>query len=274
MIKYDFHMHSTNSLDGRQTVEEACLSAIEKGLCGIAITDHADINFFEKDKTIYRFINLISDIGKAKEKFGDKLEIFTGIEVAEYLTNPEGAEKALALTEYDVVLGSVHTVLTEGILDSYSSVDFSVMPMEKIISFVDVYFDAIIEMINNTDFDILTHLTCPLRYINGKYGRGLDIWVFEDKIKTILSKVIDKGITLEINTSGYAEESKYFMPERDIVALYYEMGGRRVSIGADAHVSRNLSVGFEAAEKMLVELGFEGHYIFRKREPIFISFGN
>ena len=89
MIKYDFHMHSTNSLDGRQSIDEACMSAIEKGLSGIAITDHADINFFEKDKTIDRFTNLISEISDAKKKYGDKLEIFTGIKVVFLSCDPK-----------------------------------------------------------------------------------------------------------------------------------------------------------------------------------------
>ena len=274
MIKYDFHMHSTNSLDGRQSVEEACITAIEKGLCGIAITDHADINFFVKDKTLDRFTNLISDLESARKKFGNKLEIFTGIEVAEYLTNPEGAEQTLALTEYDVVLGSIHTVLMDGIPDSYSRIDFGSMTMDKIIAFVDLYYDKMLEMIENTSFDILTHLTCPLRYINGKYGRELDINIFKGKISNILSEVIRREIVLEVNTSGRAEEKKFFMPDRDILEAYYEMGGRRVSIASDAHVSRNITVGFDDAEKMLKEIGFNGYYIFTKRKPIFIGFDN
>ena len=65
MIKYDFHMHSLNSLDGKQSVDDACRAAIEKGLTGIAITDHADICFFEKDDTITRFKKLIDEIKNA-----------------------------------------------------------------------------------------------------------------------------------------------------------------------------------------------------------------
>ena len=55
----------------------------------------------------------------------------------------------------------------DGIPDSYSRIDFGSMTMDKIIAFVDLYYDKMLEMIENTSFDILTHLTCPLRYING-----------------------------------------------------------------------------------------------------------
>ncbi len=271
MIKYDFHIHTDNSLDGRQSVDDACRTAIEKGLSGIAITDHADICFFEKDDTINRFKKLISDTELAKDKYAGQLEIYTGIEMAEYLTNAEGAEATLALGEYDVVLGSVHTVYRDDIPDSYSRVDFSAMPKENVISFIDLYFDKMLEMIYETDFDILSHLTCPLRYINGKYKRDIDIWLFESKIRKILSEIIKRGISLEINTSGCAEEVPYFMPERDILTLYHEMGGRRVSIGSDAHVSANLAVGFDKALELIKSVGFDSYVIYKQRKANFIS---
>lgn len=271
MIKYDFHIHTDNSLDGRQSVDDACRAAIEKGLSGIAITDHADICFFEKDDTINRFKKLISDINHAKEKYAGQLEIYTGIEMAEYLTNADGAEATLALGDYDVILGSVHTVYREDVPDSYSRVDFSVMPKENVISFIDLYFDKVLEMIYETDFDILSHLTCPLRYINGKYKRDIDIQIFEGKIRKILSEIIERGISLEINTSGYASDAPYFMPERDILTLYYKMGGRRVSIGSDAHISANVAVGFDKALELIKSVGFDNYVIYKQRKANFLN---
>ena len=53
------------------------------------------------------------------------------------------------------------------------------------------------------DFDILAHLTCPLRYIKGKYGIEVDITVFEEKISEILTLIIKREIALEVNTSSF-----------------------------------------------------------------------
>ena len=50
---YDSHMHTVNS-DGRSTIAEMCQSAVEKGVSGIAITDHADMNFYESRDTYNR----------------------------------------------------------------------------------------------------------------------------------------------------------------------------------------------------------------------------
>ncbi|KZL90352.1 PHP domain-containing protein [Clostridium magnum] len=37
---YDYHIHTTYSIDGKNTILEVCKSAVEKGLKEIAITDH------------------------------------------------------------------------------------------------------------------------------------------------------------------------------------------------------------------------------------------
>ncbi|MBR0277378.1 MAG: PHP domain-containing protein [Clostridia bacterium] len=45
MKTFDCHTHTNCSLDGKQTIDELCKSAIEKGVLGVAVTDHADMWF-------------------------------------------------------------------------------------------------------------------------------------------------------------------------------------------------------------------------------------
>ena len=52
----------------------------------------------------------------------------------------------------------------------YSKIDFSQLSIEKVYEYMDCYFNDIITMIEETDFDILAHLTCPLKYIKGKFN--------------------------------------------------------------------------------------------------------
>ena len=40
---YDSHIHSINSFDGKQSVEEICRTALEKKLSGVTVSDHADL---------------------------------------------------------------------------------------------------------------------------------------------------------------------------------------------------------------------------------------
>jgi histidinol-phosphatase (PHP family) len=104
---YDFHAHSVNS-GGFGTVDELCGFAIEKGIAGFAVTDHADTEYYEERDTYNRIKKSISDVLEACEKYKGKLELYTGIEFGGYLWSPESAKEVLSLEPFDVVLCSVH----------------------------------------------------------------------------------------------------------------------------------------------------------------------
>ena len=269
---FDLHIHTRHSVDSKQTLDEICAQAINIGLEGIAICDHVDLWFAENLKTEDAIRNCIADVKKARERYGSRLTILQGMEMAEYLYDPQTAEKILGLGELDIILGSVHSVRYETIDDSYSRIDFSEMPMEMIDGFLKKYFGHISEMIEKTDFDVLTHLTCPLRYINGKYHRNVDIMQYRKEIFDIFEQIIQKEIALEINTSGLNTPFGECMPNRLLIQSYKKMGGKRITLASDAHVPQNIGNGFSQATEMLQDIGFDGYCIFRKREPIFQSF--
>ncbi len=78
------------------------------------------------------------------------------------------------LDSLDQIIGSVHEVRYDGYSKPYAQIDFSKMDIDTLKNFLSVYFDDVITLIERTNFDILAHLTCPLRYINGKYDIGID----------------------------------------------------------------------------------------------------
>ena len=79
-VIFDSHTHTVNS-DGRQTVEEMCRAAAEKGVAGITITDHADMNFYEARDHFNRICKSVSEIQAEKEKYAGQLEVLCGVEL-------------------------------------------------------------------------------------------------------------------------------------------------------------------------------------------------
>ena len=207
----------------------------------------------------------------AQKKYGDKIEILQGIEISEFFWDEEKLRGFLSLADYDVILGSVHRVDCVEHTDSYSRVVFADTTEENIHIFLKTYFDDMIHMLEDYDFDVLTHLTVPLRYINGKYGRGIEISRYDDTIRKILGMVIEKGVALEINTSGLDTPIDSFFPEEKYVRWYKEMGGALVTIASDAHSSDRIGYGFDRAKKMLKDIGFDGYYYYKKRKPIKVN---
>lgn len=271
---YDCHLHTMASHDSKQTPDDACAAAIEASLAGIAFTDHADPFFFDREKTLVNIKRSVEWARECDEKYAGELRVFHGIEMGEPMICPEKTKMLFDLADYDVVLGSVHTVYIEDIDDSYSRKNFDREHADdaKIHRFLAKYFSQMLDMAERGDFDILTHLTCPLRYINGKYGRGITLESHADVIDRILSTIIERSIALEVNTSGIDAAYGDFMPHRSIVERYYELGGRMVTLGSDAHCSDRVGHGLYDAARMLADVGFDGVYHYEGRRAIFDEF--
>lgn len=265
-IKADMHTHSENSHDSLCPIEEMCLAQIEKGTNIMAVTDHADIYLDDYDifTPIERAYKKVEEL---KTKYGDRITILSGIEISEGFWFPEKSRKMRTLCDYDVIIGSVHCVKYGDLTIPYSKINFSSFMKSEIYDYLDCYFNDMLEMLKKEDFDILAHLTCPIRYITGKYNIAVDMEKFEKKIDEILSVIINKNIALEINTSSYDNLCDFF-PSKHILKQYFEMGGHLITMGSDAHVAENASIHFDEALHTVREIGFEKVYYYKKRNPI------
>ena len=246
----DMHTHSEFSHDSVCKIEEMCLSQIEKGTKIFAVTDHCDIFLFNEFDIYAPIKNAYNIVQELNKKHGDTCTILSGVEISEGFWYPKAYEKIHDLLPYDVIIGSVHCVKYEGYEAPYSSIDFSTLNEKQLYEFLDCYFDDMLTMLKSTDFDILAHLTCPIRYITGKYKINVNISKFQDKISKILKTIIEKNIALEINTSAFNTLND-FMPSEKIIRQYYNMGGRLITLASDAHISENVSNHFDKAIKLI-----------------------
>ena len=269
---YDMHCHSTNS-DGRQSVDEMCQSAIERGVTGFAVTDHADMNFYESRDTYNRICKSLADIAQAREKYGDQIKLLRGVELGEYLYDPAHAKEILALNDYDVIMGSVHLVPKARFDRPYNRIPFAEDGTdEEIREYLRLYLELLSETVDAFDFDVLGHLTCPIRYITGVHQRQADAFEFKDKIREILQKIIDRNIALEYNTGGLNEKCHFCNVQNDeLFSLYKEMGGKLITIGSDAHVATAIGKTFRTATAHLKQLGFDAVHYYENRKPQMIK---
>ena len=267
---YDSHTHTLNS-DGRNTVDEMCDTAIKKGIFGISITDHADMNFFFERNTLEKINKSIADIEAAKCMFGDQLKIFSGVELGEYLYNPILAKKVLSSNEFDTILCSVHYLPDGKWSVPYNRVNFATEGTdEENHQYIDQYFDLLLKTVSAFDFNVLAHIICPARYMTHKYGRITDIMKCKDKICLILKEIIKKQAALELNSIGL-NTKPYAKQYEEVLRLYRELGGRLITIGSDAHSAEGIAVNFDLAKQILESCGFTSYCYFEKKEPITIK---
>ncbi|MBQ7226271.1 MAG: histidinol-phosphatase HisJ family protein [Clostridia bacterium] len=267
-ILCDMHVHSQSSHDSKAPVAQTAQECLKKGISVLAITDHCDIQLCKEQNVLELVKRSIAETEQTANEFEGRVKILKGVEIGEGIWNLDYTENILNSFNFDVVIGSVHGVRYEGYCDSYSTIDFSKMSKEQLNSYMALYFDEVLEMLNTTSCDIMAHLTCPLRYINGKYGLGVDSLNYKAQIEKILDLVIEKSIAMEINTSGIGSFYGQLMPEPWIIKRFREKGGYLITLGSDAHTPENVGNGFDKAIELLKSYKFDSYYYYENRKAV------
>lgn len=265
---YNCHTHSHFSHDSRCNPLSSATAALESGLSGFAITDHCDV----EDRNIPggkdKILSSAQCAAELNREFGDRLSVMSGVEMGEAIWCPEYASDIIASAEYDIVLGSVHAVRYKNFTDPYSQINFSLLSNKETDDYLSAYFFDMAEMIQTCDFDVLSHLTCPLRYITGKYGKSVDLERHYGAIEEILKAIISKNIALEVNSSCLGPGYDKLMPDIPILEKYAAYGGRLVTVGSDAHTADRVSFGLDTAALAVKNAGFEHLYYYKNRTPV------
>lgn len=245
----DYHVHSDCSGDCQAPMLEVCRAAIERGIEIIAFTDHIDyepmdVCFGTFDHELYR-----SRIAEAREVFEGALDIRCGVEIDFVTKHRSKIEDFLDGKEFDFILGSAHYV--DGIILEDHDLYF---PGKTAHDAYMPYFENVLATVETGWFDALAHLDLCKRYGVRYYG-PFDWSPHREAIERILRAVISRGMALEINTSGLRQSPHDTYPSRDILELYYSLGGRSVTIGSDAHKVEDVGSGIADANETARRIG-------------------
>ena len=264
----DSHIHTKYSHDSTCEPMAHCAAAAERGLVGLCITDHCDLEYAYKMDVVTPIVESVNEATACNKAHSGKLAVYTGVEYSEAIWDMETYGKMISAAAYDVVLGSIHAVKYKDYTVPYSHIDFSAMTTEDVRGYLHAYFREMKEMMCRCDMDVLTHLTCPLRYIVGKYGVAVDMSEYDGEIEEILRLAIEKHLALEINTSGIGSFYGEYMPYESILRTYRAMGGYLITLASDAHTADRVGNGFAEAARMLKDTGFTNAYYYKQRMPI------
>ena len=266
-IPFDLHSHCTLSFDGISTAEDMIKQAVKLGIKYYALTDHVDLGDhpdpeFDLGATVNGAKELIPPL---QEKYADRVELLYGVELGQPTHEPELAGKLLRENDYDFVIGSIHNIRGH---DDFYFLDYNVIDPVKLL---DAYFEELLEMARWGKFDIMAHITYPLRYIVGDCGIDIDMTRYDAVIDDIFRELINNGRGIEINTSGLRQKIGRMLPDVGYVTRYRQLGGKILTIGSDAHCADDLGKGIADGIAAAREAGFTEIAVFRKRKPLFIG---
>ena len=273
MVYYDSHVHTAFSTDSDTQMEQMVLQGIQNGLHGLTFTDHMDYHFpqngnwdageshppFTFDLDAY-----FPQVKKLQEKYKDTIQIYCGVEIG-MKEDAYGENVLLSQREQlDYCIGSTHLVHD---MDPYDRQYWDAYD-EK--AGIEIYFEETLKNLKAKDIhiDTLGHLDYIVRYSPSGY-RMYSYQMFADIIDEILRLIIDREISLEVNTAGYKNGGPMPNPNEDIIRRYRELGGERITFGSDAHETEQLCSRFHDAETIVRNAGFDYYVTFVHHKPVF-----
>ncbi len=244
MNLFDCHLHTSLSFDSREEMENYVKKAVSDGDEYFITTEHADL-----ESHIFQGEDILADIdlqqqiiSQLNEKY--PIKVLLGIEVGWRQAIHRRNVNIVKSYPFDMVILSVHET-------DESDVSTPIFSRGKTTDqCYDEYLDCICKAIDFfDDFDTLAHVDYVLRYVG-----HTDLSKHKEKLTAVFTRLIEKGKSLEINTKPFPQPQAVERMEY-IIDLYTSLGGRKFTIGSDAHqVSRHKN-GFDVVKAALKAKG-------------------
>lgn len=245
-ILADSHTHTKFSADAKDDMFDMCKAAIAKELSYICFTEHIDNNPYDESYQYYNYDKYSEAIKRAREEFGDKIRILSGIEFSEPHIYPKEFEKFLK-RDFDVVMAAIHYIGKDQVgihwVDEKYLCDKTKLKDYTKQRIFHEYYEELLQIVKLGGFDVLAHFDNPTRYLK-EPGQEVEL------VNEIIYELVNKGIAIEINTSSLRKGYHKCAPDSEILKQYIDAGGTKVTIGSDAHFCHEIAANFDYAYKL------------------------
>ena len=252
----DMHSHSSFSHDGRVDLAEMIDCAIENGLAFYGVSDHFDFDYdpalcekSELPKSDAQTEEFYHRARHLQEDYEGVINVSVGAEFG-FSEDPSIEKRYQDFYEKfrpDFVINSVH---------SLNGVDYCKkgFPNDK----KEVYRKYLQLIRKSLDvsypYDIVGHIGYVARYVSFE-DRAFSLEEFGVEIDDIFKRIIEKDKILEVNSKSKVA-GQWALPAENLLRRYYELGGRKISFGSDAHTKDGMAYNREEVVNKLKEIGF------------------
>ena len=260
----NYHTHNRLCNHAVGNCEDYVKKAIELNMEEIGLTDHDPIpqdfmpkedyenNLCYRNMTFDQFQNVyLKEIKDVKEKYSNKIKIYSGLE-CEYVDGKDEYYKKL-LSHLDYLNLGVHFFLDSNnkIINSYHCIDYTNV-ME--------YANVCVRAMKTGLFKILVHPDLFMFDYKNKDGKREFDEAAINATHTILDCAKELGIYVEINVNGLANSRKYnssswLYPFKDFWKIAKTYEGLKIIVGADAHNPESLdSEDIDSIKKFIKDM--------------------
>ena len=259
-MKYISNLHThTTYCDGKSTIEENIIQAIDKKFISLGFSGHSH---FDKDTCSMseeNTVKYLEDLKKYKNIYKDKIQIYIGIEGDYYSNLNKETDEEM---ELDYRIGSVHYINDND--NNYFPIDMSKETFNEAIKHfgnlkevIYRYYDNVIKMIETQKPDIIGHLDLVRKYnLNKEYFTEEEDW-YTKKVDEVIDVIEKNGCIVEVNTKLMNKNNlNAHYPNKTTIKKLLEKN-IPITINSDAHQCNNIdNCYFETADE-LKKLGFK-----------------
>ena len=261
-MKCDYHVHSYYSDDSNTSMERQIKRACELGLDEICFTDHVDYGVRFDDIDYPRYF---AEIDGLREKYAGKIVVRSGLECGvQTHTIPEYESLYETYSgDIDFILLSIHQA------DNLCFWNQEYQAGKSQDEYNRGYYEELLRVVcAYQDYSVLAHMDLMTRYdMAGPYPFAR----VKDIIAEILTEVINNGKGIEINTSSWRYGLADTQPSREILRLYYDLGGEIITLGSDSHSPEYIYDHMSEAREILRGIGFKNFCTFDNMKPLFYA---
>ena len=188
-----------------------------------------------------------------QERWAGRVRIRFGVELTYESRYEAQIREHLRSHAYDYTIGSVHA-MSDGPYARARISSFA--PGKTLAEAVAPYFAEVAASIRSGLFDTIGHLDQCKRWLLPWFPTTAFAAVPE-LYEPVLAALVESGSALEVNSSGLRYPERETYPAAWVVARYRELGGRRVTVGSDAHLPQSFAFGLEEACEIVAAAGFD-----------------
>lgn len=130
-----------------------------------------------------------------------------------------------------------------------------------------MYTETMSRMVSEGNFEILGHLDLPKKYGYFPSDKKKQLLDFHDILKT----AANKGICMELNTTGWRKPVRQLYPSDEIIRLAFDVGVR-ITLGSDSHAPCEIGKDFDRAIQAAKAAGYRCACTFQKKQCIELPF--
>ena len=252
-LPLDSHLHTDLSPDSNVPIDVYAALAVERGIAELAITDHVDFAPRDPAYEYASFADRERTVRDAAERWAPQgVAIRFGAELTFNTSWESDLREHLAHHRYDFSIGSVHDWPGSPYVRSGVAGWVAGHSLDEVMA---PYVEQVVAAARSGLFDTIGHLDVVKRYLD-PYVTPAALAARPDILEPALRALVESGTSLEMNTSGLRHPVGETYPSAATVERYRALGGRRVTIGSDAHRADAFTFGLETGYRIVHGAGF------------------